>query len=227
MSEVGHDKLGKKPVFSVVFALRDGLADLNVWDVKRHSDWLRALNDMVEVEGLTCSRRAIGHEDWAKAPGDLMFHANESKYRIVVNKGTIDISIPMNPDIPPMWFRPKSAQYAPGTHSQQGSAPGTPTRATELLSSQRCCDAPDGLTCKVTGELHVRVSVCATCHMQMNPKQPFCGEQTGSIKCEAVARTSLTSPFTVVENMATARARPRESTPETEDDNHLSKVLKF
>ena len=157
-----------------------------------------------------------------------MFHVNETKYRIVVNKGTVDSSIPMNPNIPPMWFRQKSVQSGPGTQSQQGSAPGTPTRATGLQSAHRCCDAPDGLTCKVTGALHVRISVCATCHIQMNPNQPFCGEQTGGIKCEAVelpGRPSLGSPFTVVEKTATARGR--ESTPETEDDNPLSKVLKF
>ena len=116
------------PVFSVVFALRDGLADDNVWDVKSHAHWLRAINEMVEVKGLTCSRRAIGFsEDWDKAPGDLALHANKGKYRIVVNKGTVDTNIPMNPDIPLMWFRQKSAQ----------STPETPTPLATSGSSQR------------------------------------------------------------------------------------------
>ena len=213
-------KLGKKPVFSVVLLLHDGLADLNVWDIKRHADWLQALNFIVEIEGLTCSRRSDSFaEQYAKAPGDLMLHANVEKYRIVVHKGNDDPNIPANPNIPDQWFRQKSMQSQQG-----GSAPGTLTRGMGSQSAQRCCDAPDGLTCKVTGALHVRVSVCTTCKTPINPKQPFCGEQMGAIRCEAV-KSQPAHPFSVLD---ATKARERESTPSNElDENPLSKVLKF
>ena len=41
-----------------------------VWDVETHALCKRALGCMVEIEGLTCSNRQPGNEDWARAPGD-------------------------------------------------------------------------------------------------------------------------------------------------------------
>ena len=105
---------------------------------------------------------------------------------------------------------------------------GTPTWTTPPSSqvSQRCCDAPEGITCRATGNPHVRIAVCAICHLPIDPKQPFCGEQVGGLLCEALLRAPPTaSPFTTVDT-STAR-RPREPTPPTEGDLPASKVLKF
>ena len=82
----------------------------------------------------------------------------------------------------------------------------------------RCCDAPGGLTCRVTGALHVRMSPkCATCHQAMNAKQPFCGVQTGLVKCQAAEPATKT----------TSTARARDPSLPTEDDIPLWKVPKY
>ena len=72
-------KPGKKGIFSVVLIQVDGSADLNVWDVE-------TLGCMVEIEGLTCSNRQPGNEDWTRAPGDVILHANKGRYTIKVIK---------------------------------------------------------------------------------------------------------------------------------------------
>ena len=217
-------KPGKKGIFSVVLINVDGIADLNVWDVDTHALWKRAIGCMVEIEGLTCSNRQPGNEDWARAPGDVILHANKGRYTIKVIKGMDNPHIPMNGCVPDLWLRSKSSQ------SQQGSAPPTPSRAIQGTAAphtaKRCCDAPEGISCRATGNPHVSIAVCAICHLPIDPKQPFCGEQVGGLLCEALLRAPPTaSPFTTVDT-STAR-RPREPTPPTEGDRPASKVLKF
>ena len=91
-------------------------------------------------------------------------------------------------------------------------------RSNAHSAALRCCDAPGGLTCRVTGDLHVRIPPkCATCHQAMNAKQPFCGVQTGLVKCQAAEPAIKT----------TSTARARDPSPPTGDDIPLWKVPKY
>lgn len=190
-------------VFSAVLILHDGIADLSVWDPEMIREWQKFVGLIVHIEGMSCSKRRPGSENFASAPGEYAFHVNKGQYTISVMKAMDLPEIPHNGKVPPMWLR-----------SSSGCTPSdsvwTPVK--KAGAGAGCCDAPNDITCRATGLRHR--AICVVCRIAIDPNQPFCSKSVDGEKCKAYAQqTAPASPFREVDTKDAKRGRPDADLP--------------